>query len=337
MSVYTTSTAGIFIGWETTATLGTLIPGEKSELFVKLAVSTSSVDIKYYLSGELPQGLSLNHDGTISGIAALNTGTSTIVTTSTFSVSATDNNRNHLLTGTFSISISQTTSTEYTSIYFKPLQKKSKRSEYTSFIQDENVFKKDLIYRPYDTNFGIQRDLKLVLDFGIESLSLSEYADIISQNFQKRRFFLGSLKSAVARNVDGTVRHSLIYVDVIDKNVINGTSVSSSFTYNGITYYPSSIPNIRNRINDTAGRTDTLDPPFTKETQVLGYGKLGYIPFVPVCFATHTGANKIIRNIKSSGFEFKNVDYEIDRVYIEKSQNNEGAKYLLLSRSTGLV
>jgi hypothetical protein len=338
MSVYTTSTSGIFIGWETTSTLGTLFPGETSELFVKLAVSTSTVDVKYHLTnGSLPTGLSLNHDGTIFGAVAVNTGTSTSVTTSTFSITAKDNHQNHLITGTFSIIVSQTDPTEYTSMYFKPLQTKTKRLEYIQFVHNEDIFTKDLIYRPYDANFGIQQDLKLVLDFGVKKVSLSEYAGIISENFQKRRFLIGSLKSAVAKNPNKSIRHYLIYVDIIDTNIVNDTSISKSFTFNGITYYPSSITNIRERIKENTDRTDTLDPAFTKESQQVGYGKLGYIPFIPVCFATPEGASKIIRNIKNSDFKFRNIDYDIDRVYIADTQNNEGAKYLLLSRSTGLV
>lgn len=338
MSVYTTSTGGIFIGWETTSTLGTLFPGETSELFVKLAVSTSSVDVKYYLTnGSLPSGLHLNHDGTISGSVVVNTEIPAITTTSTFSITAKDNHHNNLLTGTFSVSVIQTESTEYTSMYFKPLQNKTKRLEYIQFVHNEDIFDQNLIYRPYDPNFGIQQDLKLVLDFGVEKLNLSDYAEIIAENFQKRRFLVGALKSAVAKNADKTARHHLIYVDIIDNNVINGVSVSKSFTFNGVTYYPSSIPNIRDRIKENAVRTDNLDPAFTKETQQVGYGKIGYIPFIPVCFAKPEGVSKLIRNIKNSGFKFKNIDYDIDRVYIANTQNNEGAKYLLLSRSTGLL
>lgn len=338
MSVYTTSTSGIFLGWETTSTLGTLTPGKNSELFVKLAISTSSVDVKYHLSGgSFPTGLTLNHDGTIAGSVAVNTGTSTSVTTSTVSITATDNSNNHLLTGTFYITVSQTTSTEYTSIYFKPLQNRQKRAEYIEFVHNELIFSKDLLYRPYDTNFGIQQDLKLVLDFGVKKLSLAEYADIISENFQKRRFIVGPIKSAVARNADKTVRHVMIYADIIDSNVINGVSISRSFIFNGITYYPSSIPNIRGRIEDSTERTDDLDPLFTKEIQLAGEGRLGYIPFIPICFANPDASGKLIRNINNSNFKFKNIDYEIDRVYIENTQENEGAKYLLLSRSTGLV
>ena len=338
MSVYTTSTSEIFIGWETSSTLGTLIPGQNSELFVKLAVSTSSVDVKYHLTnGVLPAGLDLNHDGTISGSVETNTEVSSAVTTSTISITARDNYNNHLLTGTFYISVIQSTSTDYTSIYFNPLQNRTKRTEYTQFMHNTDVFQENLLYRPYDLNFGIQQDLKLVLDFGIEKLTLSEYADIISENFQKRRFILGAVKSAVAKNDDKSIRHHLIYVDVIDNNIVNGTSISKSFTYNGITYYPSSITNIRSRIKEGAKRTDSLNPAFTKEIQNEGYGKFGYIPFIPVCFSKPNLADKIIRNINNSDFKFKNIDYEIDRVYIESSQNNEGTKYLLLSRSTGLV
>jgi hypothetical protein len=60
--------------WETTGTIGTLVPGEISELYVKGRFSTSTVYTIYSLiSGSLPNGLTLNRDGTISGRVFANT------------------------------------------------------------------------------------------------------------------------------------------------------------------------------------------------------------------------------------------------------------------------
>lgn len=339
MSVYTTSTSGIFVGWENTGNLGVLSPEENSELFVKIAISTSTVDVKYKLTGGvLPDSLVLNHDGTISGNVPTNPGVGSVVTTSSFSVSAIDNHHNNLITGAFSITVNQTTSTEFTNLYFKPLLVKSKREEFLQFINNDNIFNSELIYRPFDKNFGVQRDLKLILDFGVKKLMLSEYANILTKNFQKRKFIIGTVKSAVAKNTDGTIRHHIVYLDIIDTNTdSSGNSVINEFLFNGITYYPSSFKNMKSRIKEYTQVLTALNPAFTKTIQPGASIPTGYIPFIPICFSLPDKNKMLIRNIINSGFDFNKINYEIDRIYIKNSQNNQGAKYLLLDRNTGIV
>ena len=339
MSVYTTSTSGIFVGWENTGNLGVLSPGENSELFVKIAISTSTVDVKYQLTGgSLPASLVLNHDGTISGSMPTQVWTGSNTTTSSFSISAIDNHRNSLIAGDFSIVFTQTTSTEFTNLYFKPLLIKSKRSEFSNFINDDNIFNADLIYRPFDPTFGIQRDLKLVVEFGIEKLGLSDYANILTENFQKRKFIIGSVKSAVAKNNDGTIRHHIVYLDVIDANInASGISIPNEFLFNGVTYYPSSFTTMKTRIANSATITYDLNPPFTKTIQPGAALATGYVAFIPLCFSLPDKNSKLIRNINNSGFDFSKINYDIDRIYINSSQNNDGAKYLLLNRNAGIV
>jgi hypothetical protein len=45
----------------------------------------------------------------------------------------------------------------------------------------------------------------------------------------------------------------------------------------------------------------------------------------------------IIRKINESGFKFNTVNFEIDRLIVEKSAGPAGAKYLLLNRSSRLA
>jgi hypothetical protein len=86
--------------WETTGTIGTLVPGEISELYVKGQFSTSTVYANYSLvSGSLPTGLTLNNDGTISGRVDVNTSITTSTSTSSFTVEINDTNNNSLLNG----------------------------------------------------------------------------------------------------------------------------------------------------------------------------------------------------------------------------------------------
>lgn len=325
--------------WETTGTIGTLVPGEISELYVKGQFSTSTVYTTYSLiSGSLPNGLTLNRDGTISGRVNVNTAVTTATSTSSFIVSVNDTNNNNLLNGAFSINLRQTNRTTYTEIYAKPFLKQNKRTEFLEFIRNEEIFIPDLLYRPVDPNFSKQEELKLVIDFGVERLSTTSYANLMQTNFERRRISLGGLKTAVARNNDGTVRHEIIYVEVIDKHVNSDRiSVPREITFNENTYYPSSIPNMREKLATGAKFTTVRNPSFTNFLQDGELVKPGYIAFVPLCFTLPGKSATIIRKINESGFKFNTFDFEIDRVIVQNALNEPGAKYLLLNRSSRLA
>ncbi len=325
--------------WETTGTIGTLVPGEISELYVKGQFSTSTVYTTYSLiSGSLPNGLTLNRDGTISGRVNVNTAVTTATSTSSFIVSVNDTNNNNLLNGVFSINLRQTSSSTYTEIYAKPFLKQSKRTEFLEFIRNKEIFIPDLLYRPIDPNFGKQEELKLVIDFGVERLSTTNYANLMQNNFDRRKISLGGLKTAVARNSDGTVRHEIIYVEVIDKHVNSDRiSVPREITFNENTYYPPSIPNMRAKLATEAKFTTVRNPSFTNFLQDGELVKPGYIAFVPLCFTLPGKSATIIRKINESGFKFNTFDFEIDRVIVQNALNEPGAKYLLLNRSSRLA
>ena len=325
--------------WETTGTIGTLVPGEISELYVKGQFSTSSLYLNYSLTdGALPAGLTLNKDGTISGRAEPNPGLTTVVLTSTCIISVTDTNNNNLLNGRFSINVNQTDNTQYTEIYCRPFLSQDKRTEFTDFIRNEEIFVPELLYRPFDPYFGKQEDLKLVIDFGVKQISMNDYANIISTNFYRRKISLGELKVAVAKNNNGTVKHEIIYVDIIDKHVNSDKiSISKEITFNGNTYYPPSIANMRAKFSSGTVITSVRNPSFTKFVQAGDTIKPGYIPFVPLCFTLPGRSATIIRKINESGFKFNTVNFEIDRLIVEKSTGPAGAKYLLLNRSSRLA
>ena len=325
--------------WETTGTIGSLVSGEISELYVKGRFSTSTVYTNYSLiSGSLPSGLTLNRDGAISGRINVNSTVTTATVVRNFIVAISDTNNNELLRGSFSINVSQTSSSTYTEIYAKPFLKQSKRTEFLEFIRNEEIFIPDLLYRPVDPNFGKQEELKLVIDFGVERLLTTNYANLMQTNFDRRRISLGGLKTAVARNSDGTVRHEIIYVEVIDKHVNSDrVSVPREIIFNQNTYYPSSIPNMRAKLATEAKFTTIRNPSFTNFLQEGELVKPGYIAFVPLCFTLPGKSATIIRKINESGFKFNTFDFEIDRVIVQNALSESGAKYLLLNRSSRLA
>lgn len=323
------------LSWVNTGSLGSLVVGENSELYVQAnIISTSTFNLEYQVtSGALPSGLSLNRDGTISGFVPTNTATIVSSSTYNFGISAVDTYKNSLLEGLFSITVTQSTNTDYTNVFCKPLLHTSKRESYKNFITDETIFIPDLIYRPIDANFGIQLTPKMVISYGTKKLTLSDYKAIFDQNFDRRKFQFGEVKVAIAKDTNGTILHEIIYVDILDRYVNSSKeSIPSSIAYNGITYYPPSVDNMRSRLTSQTQTTNTLNPRFTKTVQTGEFVESGYIKFVPLCFVLPGKSKTILRKISNSGFKFNLLDFEIDRIYVEDPVNEEGAKYLLLER-----
>ena len=363
MSLYTTSTNGVLIGWDPPRILQdswAIYPGiiqvdETSEYFVKAVASTSTVDLVYRLGSYesqdpeiqsgLPEGLTLSQDGTIVGAPVIDpTNVNLDLTSYGFSVNVYDNNQNLLINSEFILEVNQAyTSTEFTSIFCKPLMTAEKRASFSKFINNDKIFIPNLIYRPFDKKFGIQKDLKMTIDFGIEKRPFSEYVEMVSNNFYRRRFQLGQVRSAVCK-IDPSLNavqanYDIIFVEVIDKyNNLKYQSIPKSFSYLGTTYYPSTVENMRLQIRDNVLTDSTFDPRFTKNAQssILNQGNFGYFKFVPLCYTLPGKSKIIIDKIKQNGFKFNLLDFDIDRVFIESTSDSEETKYVLLNSSPKL-
>ena len=57
--------------------------------------------------------------------------------------------------------------------------------------------------------------------------------------------------------------------------------------------------------------------------------ELGFKLAIPLCFCKPGTADDIILNIKHSGFDFKVLDYTIDRYIIDSIEGSEVDKYLV--------
>jgi hypothetical protein len=357
MSLYTTSTNGVLIGWDPPRTIeenwrpGPIQTNETSEYFVKAVASTSTVNLVYKLGSYenpdpqeiisgLPEGLTLAQDGTIIGSTAIDLSNINLERkTYGFSVDVFDNNQNLLIASDFLLDVDQvSTNTNFTSIFCKPLMTSEKRASFSQFINNNKIFIPNLIYRPFDKKFGVQKELRMIIDFGIEKLPLSEYVEILSKNFYRRRYQLGEIKTAVCKfdNNGPLVQptYEIIFVEVIDKyNNSKYQSIPKEFSHLGTTYYPSTVENMRLQIRENAVTDNHFDPKFTKNAQssILNQGNFGYFKFIPLCY-TYLGKSKIIIDkIKQNGFKFNLLDFDIDRVYIEEPLDNTETKYLLLN------
>lgn len=117
----------------------------------------------------------------------------------------------------FTITIIDIDQKVYTNLYMKPFLKQNQRDYFASLINDFGIFEPEFIYRPYDPDFGIQKELKSLAFAGIEQKTLESFVTAVAKNHKKKKFIFGDLKVAEAR-LPGTkdTVYEVVYVELKD-------------------------------------------------------------------------------------------------------------------------
>jgi len=185
---------------------------------------------------KLPSGLSLNTRGEIigripqfsidgaPGLTLFDTGTTTFDgatqtfdRTYRFSVLAIDQFKYSAVIGEFTLTIEESTEKLYSNIYVQPYQKIDSRNYFTNFINDATVFVPEKIYRLNDSNFGVQYKLQMLIYAGIETRVISEYVPVLNRNIKRKRFKMGEIKRAVAKEQGSNeILYEVVYIEVLD-------------------------------------------------------------------------------------------------------------------------
>ena len=238
------------INWVTASDLGDFSSNFLSTLSV---VATSDVPDAFVLysldSGTLPPGLELAYDGEIIGKinnfgSATTPGltvfdnanlkfdgnTTSIDRSYNFTVKAQDQFGYSATTRTFTIDVTDPDNKLYTDIYFSPLLKQEQRTTFNNFVRDDSIFPTKDIYRPNDSQFGLTRDIKLLVYSGIESKLAEQYVAASALTTKRKNYKIGDLKTAVAKLPGtNTIVYEVVYLDVIDPYE-KGGKVSKSIT-----------------------------------------------------------------------------------------------------------
>jgi hypothetical protein len=238
------------INWVTPSDLGDINSNFLSTLSV---VATSDVPDAFVLysleSGTLPPGLELAYDGEIIGKInnfgsvttpgltvfdsanlKLDGNTTSIDRTYKFTVKAQDHFGYSAITRTFSIDIADPDDKLYSNIYFSPLLKQEQRTIFNNFVRDVSIFPNENIYRPNDPEFGLTRDIKLLVYSGIESKLAEQYVAASALTTKRKNYKIGNLKTAVAKLPGtNTVVYEVVYLDVKDPYE-KGGKVAESIT-----------------------------------------------------------------------------------------------------------
>lgn len=339
MQKYTTSTNGLLAGWVGTGTYltattssvrvintWTMSKGELSELSVQAIFSTSTVYPRYLMQqGVLPAGLTLYRDGTIGGRVepvyySDNLRFRIVVTI------VDTNNVTIIDPGTFDIIVTNTTSTlDYTSLVCKPLLTQLKRREFSEFINNTDIFIPSMIYRKFDPNFGVQKELKLVVSYELLLATQNAFFNTRQLPSINISLSIGSIGTAISKNKNGDITSEVIYLNVIDKNALNSVvSAPSSIQINGITYSPISLITIRRTVQNNRRSERIRQPNWTTTIQPDTDTVPSYPYSIPLCFTLPGKSATILRKIEESGFKFNTINYDIDRLIIETAYAASG-------------
>jgi hypothetical protein len=353
--------------WLTTSTVGVIKTGYQSELFVQAEHSTDpSIKMVYSIvDGELPPGLTFKSDGTIIGKIpyknsittvdafsdppttdefnegsldfVIDGGVSTIDRDYTFTVQATDIYSSSAINKRFNIVIGDNSLTPFSTLYVKPFMYKDKRKSYRYFVNDTSIFDPRVMYRPADPAFGIQSELKLIIEHGLETLNLAEYILGFQKYFYNKRFFFGDVKTLPAEDERGNHVYDVVYIDIIDSQMIANRSPDTMQFYinqNIASYQIASLDNWQVALESIPilGRTIMVDeylrPRFMRTIQQTTGAPLGFIKAVPLCYTKPGQGPTVVKKVQLSGFDFKLLDFEVDRLIITNTIDFAVDKYL---------
>jgi hypothetical protein len=343
------------ITWLVDADLGSINNGATSIFYVS-AYNVAGIPLQYELlsgsTSNLPQGLELLPSGDIAGRVsfdtfALDLGTTTFDVTmndlsitgdktettfdmkNVFTVRAFSTNGLIDVSKEFSITVIRAYNEPYDNLYIEAMPPENDRSLIQDLLQNADIFRQDLLYRPTDPNFG--RATKVVYDhaFGLTAATYDEYVSSLYENHYWKNLTLGKINVAQARNAAGEVIYEVIYSQVVD-NLLNndGESVSKEVTLpypineddstEVSVVYPNSLINMRDQVIDTVGEVDDVLPLWMTSKQSNGK-VLGFTPAWVLAYAKPGKGEQLAYYIKTKFGERLNViDFEVDRYELDR-------------------
>jgi hypothetical protein len=124
----------------------------------------------------------------------------------------------------------------YSNIRTQPLLSIPQRTVFKQFITDTNIFTSTSIFRPGDPNFGVKKDLGMLIYSGIETSEAAKFLGAMGLNNKRKRFQFGSIKKAVAIK-DNAILYEIVYIEMIDPLEPNGLAPGKTIINNARDQY----------------------------------------------------------------------------------------------------
>jgi hypothetical protein len=294
--------------------------------FTTTSITTTTINI----STTTINATSLSPYAYSNNILSIDGGDTTVDQRWYFTVRASDVYRLSAVEKEFYITVFQDTLTEFTRIYVKPFLPKEKRVSYQDFITDSVIFDPAALYRPADPEFGLQKQIRMILETGIEQVDLNKYADAMQEFFSRKQFYFGDVKSITAKDSAGNEVYEIIYVEIIDDQMIDKTSPAYAVSVQNM---QTSLETIDLGSSEFVEVNERLQPRYMTTLQDDTGVAIGFIKAVPICYTIPGGAIKILSRIKNAldlkQFDFKSYHFDTDRIIIETVKDTQETGWLL--------
>jgi len=330
------------INWNiSTSTLGTLVQGQPSYFTVAADHLQTQYGLWYSAVGGNygSSGLALTTSGNIVGTPEIPGSYSIEVVATTGTTFTPATWASIIASGNYSIPVPvssaqtfnfdvESTSLNYTNIYLTTFLKPSERSAYHNFISNSSIFVPELIYRPDDKNFGVQKDIKLYLEYGIQETTLDNYAKALYPYFTKLNLVFNGLTSYTVRDALNNSIYDVVYLTV-KLSLVELPSID----YNNNAAPVINLTNMRTSLKNILINAQPIS--FNKNLTPL-WQQNGFRFGVVLCYAKADQGQKIVNRINEfypnmpGGFN-SIVDFTVDRLVIENTVNTytTGSSYLL--------
>ena len=109
---------------------------------------------------------------------------------------------------------------------------------------------------------------------------------------------------------------------------VDSTLLKASMSNDELRYI-SNISNMRNNIKALGVSEGGLLPLWMKTAQGENVTAQGYTTAVPLCYCKPGTSESIALAVKNSGFDIKNINFEIDRYVVSGTEGNSADQYIL--------
>ena len=216
--------------WITNSNLGSIDVGDFSNFRIEANFPQDST-VLYSTNDLLPPGLTLEMNGfiigtvtqidDILGITTVDSGATTFDTNNTnydhkftFSVTAEGITTGTKIQQEFTI---QVNTVAYVNIFGKAFLSTNQRLKWIEFINNTQIFADKYLYEPLNKNFGVQKELNLLIHAGVKKETSDKFISAIGLHHKTKRFYFGEIKFAQAI-VPGTreIKYEVVYVEIKD-------------------------------------------------------------------------------------------------------------------------
>jgi hypothetical protein len=227
-------------------------------------------------------------------------------------------------TKSFTIRVRPRNLSPYENVYLKALPSYTERLSWDNVTKDTTIFPPELIYRPDDSYFGIQKNIKSLFLSGLNPTTAENFVSSIERNHYFKGINFGEIKTARAVNRDGTIGYEVVYVDLVDTQAFNTNgppleivlNIANEFLFQNQSYniiYPNSFPNMQRRLENGIGYTNRSTLPRWMTSVQEDGNVLGLIRCVVLAY-TQPGASKLISyRLQNSNFDISLIPFVADR------------------------